>query len=34
MQFVPETKGVKLRTASASDEEAAVLASGAASVKT
>lgn len=34
VQFVPETKGVKLRTASASDEEAAVLASGAASVKT
>lgn len=34
VQFVPETKGIRLRTASASDEEAAVLAPGAASAKT
>lgn len=34
VQFVPETKGIRLRTASASDEEAGMLASGAASAKT
>lgn len=34
VQFVPETKGIRLRTASASDEEPAVLEPGAASAKT